>query len=314
MTSTDISNNKSNNSLDTLNTYIEALIDNLDKEKLPKNIDLIIDGGAFNGAFACGAAIYLKNLEKLKLLKIDRISGCSIGAILAVIYLTDTFAINIPMFEEILTSFRETIFLDKLSKIIHEVVNISVSNLDNLNDKLFITYYDVTTMKQVIVSKYKSKEELIEILIRSSYIPFITDGKLQYQNKFCDGCCPYMFHKTNNKVLFIFLMTKKKIKHMFCTNNETNLWSRLLNGVVDINNFFSGSDSDLCSYMNNWTILDFSIIRIREMLIVILIFIIKSAVFVNDNIPDNIKNNIYLSRFQEILISLYKDIFSYMIL
>jgi hypothetical protein len=309
----DISNN-TKSSLNSLNECIEKLISNLDKEKIPKNIDLIIDGGSFNGAFACGILIYLKKLEELKLLKVDRISGCSIGAILAVVYLTDSIDENIPLFKELLTSFRETMLLDKSSDIIHKLINKYVTNIDILNDKLFITYYDVSTMKQVIVNKYESKEELIDILIRSSYIPFITDGNIQYKNKYCDGCTPYIFHKTNNKILFIYLTSKKKITRMFYTNNEVNIWPRLFTGVTDINNFFSGLQTDMCSYINDWTIADFSLMRLKDIIVVILILIIKLSVSVKDNIPENIKNNIYLSRFQKILIVLYKDIFSHFIL
>lgn len=301
-------------SLNPLKNYIGALIENLDKEKIPKNIDLILDGGAFNGAFGYGILIYLKELETLKLLKIDRISGTSIGAILAVIYLTDTLDNNIILFEELLNTFRETMFLDKSSRAIHELVNKYVSNIETLNNKLFITYYDISTMKQVVVSKYESKDELIEILIRSSYIPYITNGNLQYDNRYCDGCTPYIFPKSNKKTLFTYFMTYNKLKASLFTKNEVNIWSRLLNGIVDINNFFSGSQSEFCSYINNWMLIDFSLLRIREIMIVMCFLIIKSYIYVNEKIPENIKNNIYLSRFQEILISLYKDIFSYMIL
>uniref|UniRef100_A0A6C0AYY9 PNPLA domain-containing protein n=1 Tax=viral metagenome TaxID=1070528 RepID=A0A6C0AYY9_9ZZZZ len=301
------------NSLNPLKNYIGALIENLDKDKIPKNIDLILDGGAFNGAFGYGCLIYLKKLENLKILKVDKISGCSIGAIIGLLYLTDSLDSNILLFENLLKSFRKTLFLDKLSETIHNLVN-NIQDIEALNDKLFITYYDITTIKQNVVSKYKNKEELIEILIRSSYIPYITDGSLQYQEKYFDGCSPYIFPKHNTKALFIYLATLKKVKNTIFTQNEVNIWPRLLNGVIDINNFFSGSHSDMCSYINNWTFADFSLLRIREIIILILILIIKSCIFINNKIPENIKNNIYICRLQQILSSLYKDIFSYMVL
>lgn len=302
------------NSLNPLKTYIGALMENLDKEKIPKNIDLILDGGAFNGAFGYGILIYLKELEKSKLLQIDRISGTSIGAIFGAIYLTNTLDENITIFEEILTSFRETLFLNKFSDIIHRFVNKYVSSTEKINDKLFITYYDVTTMRQVVVSKYESKEELIEILIRSSYIPYVTNGCLQYDDRYCDGTTPYIFPKTEKKALFIYLMTIKKFKKTLFMKNEVNVWSRLLNGVVDINNFFSNSQSEFCSYINNWSFMNFSLLRLREICMVLIILIIKISIFANNRIPEEIKNNIYLSRLREILLALYKDIVSYMVL
>ena len=302
------------NSLNPLKKYIEALIENVDKETLPKTIDLILDGGAFNGGFLYGVILYLKELEKLKLLKIDRVSGCSIGAILGVVYLTNTIDENITIYEDLLTSFRETMFLDKLSSKITKLVTDHVSHVEVFNDRLFITYYDIETMKQIVVSKYKNKEELIEILIRSTYLPFVIDGNIKYNNSFCDGMIPYIFPKSNKKVLFVYLITLKKIKTTIFTKNEVNIWAKLLNGIVDINNFLSGSHSDMCCYINNWTYRDFFLFRFRESIVVIIIFIIKLYIKINDNVPDVIKRNIYLSRLVEILRMLYKDIMSYFIL
>ena len=305
---------KSYDSLSPLKTYIAALIENVEKEKMPKNIDLILDGGMFNGAFEYGILLYLKELDNLKLIKIDRISGCSIGSIMGLLYLTNTLDENIHIYEEILTAFRQTLFLDKISQIIHNIVDKSVSNIEDLNNKLYITYYDITTMKQEITCCYKDKEDLIQKLIRSSYIPYITDGNLQYDDKYLDGFSPFIFTKTEKKTLFINLATYKRIKKMIFVKNEVNIWPRLLSGVIDANNFFTGSSSDFCSYVNNWGITDFSLIRIREIIIILIILLIKFSLFVNKKIPENMKNNIYLTRFQEIIGRFYKDIFSYLIL
>ena len=302
------------NSLNPLKNYVRALIENIDKENLPKEIDLIIDGGAFNGAYGYGILIYLKELEKLNLIKINKISGCSIGALLAVLFITNSIDENIILYEKILNSFRETTSLISMKKIINDFVNKHVSNIEDLNNKLFITYYDVSTLKQVVVNNYKSKDELIQILIRSSYIPYITNGDLQYDSKYCDGCTPYIFSKTKNKTLFIYFMKCNKIISALYTKHENNIWSRLLNGIVDINNFFSGSNSQFCSYINNWTVFDFILLRIREIIILFFLTIIKIYIEVSKHIPENFKNNKFINRTSKILNHLYKDIFSYIIL
>ena len=80
------------NEMDSLNPiklYINTLIDNLNREKIPKNIDLILDGGAFNGGYQLGIIIYLKELENMKILNIDKISGCSVGAIMGAMYVSN---------------------------------------------------------------------------------------------------------------------------------------------------------------------------------------------------------------------------------
>mgnify|MGYP005636681503 CR=1 FL=1 len=306
--------NKTYNSLNPLKIYISALIENIDKEKIPKNIDLILDGGLFNGAFEYGILLYLKELEKIDLLNIDRISGCSIGSIIGLLYLTGSIDENIHIYEEMITAIRETLFLDKISSIIHDIVNKYVTNIERLNNKLYITYYDITTMQQIVCSTFKNKEELIQILIRSTYIPYITDGKIQYDDRYIDGCSPFIFQKTEKKALFIYLSTFKNIKSMVYIKNEVNIWPRLMSGVIDVNNFFSGSNSSFCSYVNNWNITDFTLIQIREILIFCILILIKLSLFAKEIIPKNMKENIYINRFQDIFLAFYKNLFSYLVL
>ncbi len=71
-----------------LTHYIHALFEIVDKKDIPNEIDLVLDGGAFNGAYLLGALYYLKEMEKKQLLSINRISGCSVGACGAILYLS----------------------------------------------------------------------------------------------------------------------------------------------------------------------------------------------------------------------------------
>ena len=76
-----------------MNTYIKSLIENIPPEQVVSNtgnvtkIDLVLDGGAFNGMFMIGSLFYIKELEDQNKIIIDRISGCSIGAFLGAMYL-----------------------------------------------------------------------------------------------------------------------------------------------------------------------------------------------------------------------------------
>ena len=72
-----------------LNIYIKTLIDNINIENIPKEIDIIFDGGAFNGGMGFGIALYLKALEINQTINVRRVSGCSIGSIIALSYLID---------------------------------------------------------------------------------------------------------------------------------------------------------------------------------------------------------------------------------
>ena len=71
-----------------LQEYIDALIENLSDKSIPPEIDLVIDGGGFNGGQQIGVLLYLDRLVKQRRLVIERISGCSVGAGLAASFLT----------------------------------------------------------------------------------------------------------------------------------------------------------------------------------------------------------------------------------
>jgi hypothetical protein len=68
-----------------INEYVIKLIENLPDDiknvKEPIKIDLVLDGGLFNGSYQVGALYFLKEMENRKYIKIERISGCSVGSI-----------------------------------------------------------------------------------------------------------------------------------------------------------------------------------------------------------------------------------------
>ena len=98
------------------------------------------------------------------------------------------------------------------------------------------------------------------------------------------------------------------------TKNEKNVWSRLMIGVVDANNFFTSKKSNLISSMNEWKSYDFLFLRWKEILYVILLFIIKYYINFHYLIPISLSNNKYLLRIIDIIKLLFKDILSFVIL
>ena len=298
-------------SINPFKTYLRSLIDNLDKSNLPKKMNLVLDGGAFNGGYIGGMLLYIRELERLKLTKIHKISGCSIGAILALLYLSDNMDKGIDFFEKILTSLRKTLNLSEIIPIIRNIVELV--DISKLNNKLFITYYDISEMKQIVVSTYNSKEDLVTTVIRSSFLPYIINGDLKYQDKYCDGFTPHIFKKDNIPNLFISPQILKKIKYSLYIKNEVNVWARLLAGVTDINNFFVHNISDFCSYIEKWNILDFHLFHLRELGFFGIVIILHYSSYIN-KLPDNIKTNKYLLRIIAIIATLYKTIFSYLII
>ena len=52
----------------------------------PMNIDIVLEGGAFNGSYLAGCLIYLKELEKRNYIKIHKLSACSVGTLISLAY------------------------------------------------------------------------------------------------------------------------------------------------------------------------------------------------------------------------------------
>ena len=293
--------------------YINTLIENLNADCIPEEIDLVLDGGAFNGGYQLGILIYLNQLEKNKHINICKISGCSVGAIFGVLYIANRLDKGVEYYEKLLNHYSCNSNLTELSNVIKEFVNNYVDDVTIFNDKLYITYYDLENVQQKIVSTYKNKEELIEAMIKSSYLPYIIDGNLQYK-ECCDGFLPYIFPENKREILYICLHPFQKIKNMLCVKNENNVWPRVLTGIVDINNFLSNLKSEFCSYRNKWSLRETYFFRIKEFIVLLIILFINVLKKILENIPSGIKNNIYIERILVILKSLYKDIFRHIII
>jgi len=69
-----------------LKEYIKALILNVNRNNIPKDINLIFDGGAFNGGNVSTLSLYIKALENAGLTKVHKISGASVGTSIGLWY------------------------------------------------------------------------------------------------------------------------------------------------------------------------------------------------------------------------------------
>lgn len=303
-----------NNHYTLLDNYINSMIENINKKNFPNKINLVVDGGAFNGAYTTGCLYYIKQLETLNITKVNYVSGCSIGAILGYMYLTDNLEYAPLYYKYLLNKSRSDIILNSLPYLIDNLVK--DSDLKKVNNRLFISYYNVETLTHTIVSKYNTREELIDCLIRSSYIPFAIDGKLKYKDKYCDGLLPHIFNKGDVKTIFISLINIYNLKHSVYTKNDKDIWDKLFKGLDDINLFFSFPDKSVsiyCSYIDKWNIFDFIIYRFRELISLIFVISLKYNKIIN-KFPNIIANNILYIKFKNILILLIKNILSYIIL
>ena len=72
-----------------------CIIDDYDLPGNKVDIDIVIEGGCFNGLYSLGALLLIKELEKRKYFKVHRISGASIGTIMGFAYISDSL-LDVP--------------------------------------------------------------------------------------------------------------------------------------------------------------------------------------------------------------------------
>jgi len=298
--------------MNMLQEYIKALVLNINKTNLPPQVNLIFDGGAFNGGFAAGVAIYLKCMEEHNLLKINNVSGCSIGSILAVWYLAGCNPENITYLEDFMKTYKKNMNLHACAQIIHDFITDLFAKNDNntllsvLNRHLYISYYNIKKHKQHTVSHFRDKAHVIDCILRSIHIPYIIDGRASYKKKYMDGISPHIF---NNGLpnLFVRLLTLRKCSRAFMIKSENNIHYRLLTGVADINEFFTTGRSDMCSFVSDWTYIDIFHLRIREIIFFTIFSLIGWLIIIKNYLPKTVTESLIYNGTAKAMEGLYKD-------
>ena len=118
------------------------------------------------------------------------------------------------------------------------------------------------------------------------------DGNILFENKYIDGINPYVFKIRNDrKILHLDLFGYDKIKYLINIKNENTNFHRILSGLLDIHNFFiKQSNTDMCSYVNDWSLLNKSRIFLKTIIEKFLVYLISFVILIQKNIPPNIKD------------------------
>lgn len=300
-----------------LNVFINSLIENIPEKHLPEEIDLVLDGGAFNGVYMLGGLFYIKELESREKIKIKRVSGCSIGAIIGLLYLLDKLDISIDICNDCYKSMRKRQDLKKVLSTLKSTLTkiLKEEDLQKVNNRFYLTYFDTTKGTQIIKKKYKSIENLIDNIIKSMYVPYLIDKKFTDKDGCIDGAFPYMFksREGKRKVLFLNLQSLDKIKKMIFIKNEKNIYPRLLEGLMDTHNFFEKDKSNnMCSYVNNWTILDILFFRLREIIYNVLVYVFRVGLHIDYLLPESWKNDTFIQQHISVFKYIWRDIIIYL--
>jgi hypothetical protein len=127
---------------------------------------------------------------------------------------------------------------------------------EKINGKLFICYNNVRKCKKSVRSQYKDTDEIFDTIIKSCFVPYLIDGNFLYDNKYIDGMNPYIFNKVpDKKILYLDLFGYDKIGNLLNVKNEKTNFHRILSGLLDIHNFYiKQSNTQMCSYVNDWSV------------------------------------------------------------
>lgn len=297
-----------------LKTYIKSIVENIPSENIEKDIDLVLDGGAFNGSYMIGSMFFLKYLESQNKVKIHRVSGCSIGALigLAFIYnkLDMAWKIGNSSFHVIRKTYDLSLFKKKLEKYLREIIE--NESIDRLQNKFYLTYFDFEKSKQIVNCKYKNAEDLIKKLMKTIHVPFVIDRNITDNEKHIDGLFPYFFKEREHKVLFINLQGWDKIKNMLFIKYEKNLYSRFIHGIMDIHDFYQHKKpTSMCSYVNDWSLISIVNQNLKEGLIVCSVHMMYYLVYLFDQLTPFVKDTHLYKQLMYLINKCYEEIIIY---
>ncbi len=252
--------------------HIHQLLENI-KSGVPKELDIVIDGGAFNGFYTLGALMYLKEMEKKKMCNVVRISGCSVGSILGTLYLTDSLDLLVDRFKQIRKCIKENRNIKVVQEQMIDLMNEALKDkkIELLNQRLFINYYNIDEKKNIVIDTFTDVEYLVDTILKSSYLPLLIDGNITYKDGFIDGINPYIFKNRIRKIIFLKGVTFN-IGKTLNIYNERNAYSRITEGIIYMHYFFLEKKTTIASYIHKWSNIELFLFRMREILAIIIVY------------------------------------------
>lgn len=300
---------ESENDIDYLKSYIDAVTKNsMTDVTTPKEIDLVISGGAFNGGYGYGALMYIRSLENDNKIRIKRISGCSIGSLLAVEQVSNRSLNLSELYMNFQRCLRDNGKLQVLRGIVEKVVDNALEDKDffkKADGRLFITRTDISNGNHEVVDKFENRDDLIDAIFSSCYIPFLVDGKSRYREKYIDGIVPYLFTDSVRPTLYIDLMCMSKFHKMIVTMKEVNPHSRIIDGANDASKFFNENGTGICSWTNKWGLVQILVFRMTHLILYLIASILD--ILSNSTIPSVISNSALYKGVMNTLARLLRD-------
>jgi len=246
-------------------------------------------------------------MEKQKYVTINKISCCSIGSVCAVLYKIDALDLMPELYNIMVKQLKETRHFDALKPCLDKIKE-RIGTTPKINNILYISYYDIKKGKKIVKSKYKNVDHLLDTVYKSCFIPFVANGNMVYKNRYYDGINPHIFpFESNRKNLYLDLFGSDKIGHMLSVKNEKTNFHRILAGLLDIHLFYiKQNNTQMCSYVNKWSLYQTIHNRILKWFFERIIFyIVYISVYLKKYIPSEFYEHIIFKILSKIITELY---------
>ena len=229
-----------------------------------------------------------------------KISGCSIGSIIAVWYKCGCPDIFYTYIDHLFVYYKKHKNFYIFESIIRKVIYLffPTDDMSVLNGNLYINYYDTKKHKQVVVSKFANRQHLISCILRSSHVPFITTTLQKCDERYIDGIIPYIF-KSKPKCKNIIVKLFNLIKPLDTINikNERNMYVRLLRGLNGANDFFANGTTEICSYVTISLRLQF---YVRYYFLIYIIVVMDLLIIIKNNIKPTYCQSLLYTIFEQL--------------
>jgi hypothetical protein len=198
------------------------------------------------------------------------------------------------LYDLINTEFRQTYNLNLIKELKkHLLFRIPDDICKIINDRLYINYNNIKKNTKSVKKNYKDVDDIINTIIKSSYIPYLIDGNILHENKFIDGITPFIFKERENRILHLDLFGSDKLGNLLNVRNEKTNYHRILSGLLDIHSFFiKKTNTSMCSYINDWTYSNTFYNYIKTLIEKICICIIHLLLFVQTKMPREFKDTL----------------------
>jgi len=301
--------------------YIEQLLQNIPKQNSPYKLDIVCEGGSFNGLYGMGVLFFIKQMERKGYITINRFSGASVGALGCFKYLSNRMEDAVPLY----TLFRKSLRESQTLNVLKDILNKDIDELDDETfqkikaNKLFITYHDVTQKKKIICNEYSTKEELKTVLLKSCHFPYLVNGQCFLEDSsscFFDGGLPFIFPEreqtTDSRILYIYLSHLSNLKNIIFIKNENTIYGRVSEGILDAYQFFfRKKPTRFCSFVNQWHIGNFVCLRIKNLFFIFFCYIMETSLKMGKKVqPLLIRSSLY-NEILPVFNEMYRDILLY---